>query len=73
MELVGKEELYVPIVDLLASTNPSFEELVALPVFGESRIGILLDCLALLVHSGQVLPSSHPAPSMLRHPSASTA
>lgn len=56
MELVGKEELYVPIVDLLASTNPSFEELVALPVFGESRIGILLDCLALLVHSGQVLP-----------------
>jgi hypothetical protein len=35
---------------------------VALPSFGEDRVGLLLDCLALLVHSGQVLPIIAAAP-----------
>jgi Predicted methyltransferase regulatory domain len=56
MELAGREELYVPLVELLARKNASFDELLALPSFGEGRVAMLLDCLALLVHSGQVLP-----------------
>jgi Predicted methyltransferase regulatory domain/Methyltransferase domain len=56
MELTGRAELYLPIVNLLAQKDTSFDELSALPSFGEGKIGILLDCLALLVHSGQILP-----------------
>src|SRR3981189_2661740 len=32
-----------------------FDELQALPAFGEGQAGRLLDCLALLLYSGQVL------------------
>jgi hypothetical protein len=56
MELTGHEALYTPIADLLAQKNTTFDELLELPSFGEAKIGTLLDCLALLVHSGQVLP-----------------
>jgi predicted O-methyltransferase YrrM len=56
MELTGREDLYIPIVDLLTQKNASFGEMLALESFGEGKIGMLLDCLALLVHSGQVLP-----------------
>jgi hypothetical protein len=62
MELTGREDLYLPIVDLLARNNATFDELLALPSFGEGRVGLLLDCLALLVHSGQVLLIVGPAP-----------
>jgi SAM-dependent methyltransferase len=56
VDLTGREDLYLPIVNLLAQKNPSFDELLALPSFGEGKVGILLDCLVLLVHSGQILP-----------------
>jgi hypothetical protein len=56
MELTGRQDLYVPIMNLLAQKNASFDEMLALPTFGEDKIGLLLDCLTLLVHSGQVLP-----------------
>jgi hypothetical protein len=53
--LTGVPELYAPLLDLLASKNASFDELME--VFPRSgKPGILLDCLGLLVHSGQVLP-----------------
>jgi hypothetical protein len=61
MALTGQNALYTPLADLLARKNASFDELMALPPFGEARIGTLLDCLALLVHSGQVLPVFAPA------------
>jgi SAM-dependent methyltransferase len=55
-ELAGKDDLYAPLADALAMKATSFGELLALPQFGESRFGMLLECLTLLVHSGQVLP-----------------
>jgi SAM-dependent methyltransferase len=55
-ELTAKDELYRPIVDRLAHGNARFDDLLALPAFGEERLGVLVDCLTLLVHSGQVLP-----------------
>jgi len=56
MELTGREELHVPVLDLLAQKNASFDELLALPAFGQDKVNVLLDCLTLLVHSGQTLP-----------------
>jgi SAM-dependent methyltransferase len=61
-ELTGHDDLYAPLVELLAEQNATFDELLGLPAFGEAKIGMLLDCLALLVHSGQVLPVVGPAP-----------
>jgi predicted O-methyltransferase YrrM len=55
-ELTGGDHYYTPVADLLAERRARFDELLALPAFGESSLGLLLDCLALLVHSGQVLP-----------------
>lgn len=55
-QLSGKPELYAPIVDRLAKDVVTFDELLALPAFGMGNVGILLDCLTLLVESGQVLP-----------------
>ena len=48
--------MYLPIVDRLAQGNAAFDDLLSLPVFGEGQRDALLDCLTLLVHSGQVLP-----------------
>ena len=48
-------ELYGPIVDLLAKHNASFDQLAALPPFGQAGSAVLLACLALLVDSGQIL------------------
>lgn len=62
-ELVGNEALYGPIADRLASRITGFEELLRLPPFGEERINMLIECLTLLVHSGQVLPVTAPAVS----------
>lgn len=55
-ELTGKDELYLPIVDRLAQDHARFDDLLALPAFGAEQLDALLDCLILLVHSGQVLP-----------------
>jgi SAM-dependent methyltransferase len=56
MELIGRDDLYGPIVDRLAEKSATLDQLVALPPFGDGKVGILLDCLCLLVHSGQVAP-----------------
>jgi len=55
-ELTGKDELYLPIVERLAEQQARFDDLLALPAFGEGNLTALLECLTLLVHSGQVLP-----------------
>jgi len=56
MELTGREELHLPVLDLLAQKDAGFDELLALPAFAQAKVNVLLDCLTLLVHSGQVLP-----------------
>jgi SAM-dependent methyltransferase len=60
-ELTGKDELYLPIVDRLAQGHAGFDDLLALPAFGQDKLAALLDCLTLLVHSGQVLPLIGPS------------
>jgi hypothetical protein len=55
-EVTGIKEIHEPVVDLLADKLAGFDELLALPPFGAGKIGMLLDCLSLLVSSGQVLP-----------------
>lgn len=54
-ELHGNPVLYAPLVDRLDQSAASFEELVEASGLG-TRIGLLTECLTLLVHSGQVLP-----------------
>jgi SAM-dependent methyltransferase len=51
-----RPEFYDPVYDLLADKPASFDELAALPIYGEGRIALLIDCLCLLVGSGQVYP-----------------
>ncbi len=67
MELTGHDALHGPLADLLAKKNATFDELLALPPFGEGKVGVLLDCLALLVHSGQVVPVFAPADPAAAH------
>ncbi|WP_413989004.1 methyltransferase regulatory domain-containing protein [Labrys okinawensis] len=55
-ELIGKEDFYSPIADMLAERFATFDELLALPSFGEHAVDRLVECLALLIHSGQVVP-----------------
>jgi SAM-dependent methyltransferase len=54
-ELILKPEFHASVIALLAQKIASFDELLALPAFAGS-VDLLLDGLALLVHSGQVLP-----------------
>jgi SAM-dependent methyltransferase len=54
-ELVLKPEFHGAVADVLARRNASFDELLALPVFGDNATALLLDALALLVSSGQAL------------------
>jgi hypothetical protein len=56
MQLNVKPEFYDPVCDRLAQKPASFDELAALSVYGEGKIAFLLDCLCLLVSSGQVAP-----------------
>jgi SAM-dependent methyltransferase len=56
MQIDVSSEFYDPVYDRLAQTPASFDELAALPVYGEDNIARLLDCLCLLVASGQVAP-----------------
>src|SRR5262249_29207603 len=44
------------VADVLARGIASFDGLLALPIF-QGRVDLLLDCLALLIHSGQVVPA----------------
>ncbi|TMJ01412.1 MAG: hypothetical protein E6G97_16140 [Alphaproteobacteria bacterium] len=57
-ELNGNPLLYAPLVDRLDRSAATFAELLAVSELGESRIGLLMECLTLLVHSGQVFPLS---------------
>lgn len=59
-ELIGREDFYAPIVDHLAQGIANFDDLLALSAFGEGAADRLVECLALLVHSGQVLPVTAP-------------
>jgi hypothetical protein len=61
-ELIGREDFYGPIVDRLAGGPTAFDELLALPAFGEAAVDRLVECLAVLIHSGQVLARAAPAP-----------
>jgi SAM-dependent methyltransferase len=54
-ELTLKPEFHGAVMDVLERKNASFDELLALPAFGAGGADMLLDCLALLVHSGHVL------------------
>ncbi len=60
-ELTGRDDLYGPIVERLAQGPASFDTLLALPTFQDGKVGVLLDCLTLLVHSEQVLPLMAPS------------
>jgi SAM-dependent methyltransferase len=57
-EVTGIQEIYQQVADLLADKIVTFDELLALPAFVEEKLGNLLDCLTLLVSSGQVVPIS---------------
>ena len=54
-ELALKPEFHGAVADVLARGSVRFDELLALPVFGSNATALLLDCLALLVYSGQAL------------------
>ena len=54
-ELALKPEFHGVVADRLARGSAGFDELLALPVFGSNGTALLLDCLALLVSSGQAL------------------
>jgi predicted methyltransferase family protein/methyltransferase family protein len=54
-ELNGNPDFYGPIADRLAAGIARFDDLAALPAFA-GRAAMLIECLVLLVHSGQVLP-----------------
>ena len=54
-ELALKPEFHAGVIELLGQKIARFEALLALPAFAGS-VDLLLDCLALLIHTGQVLP-----------------
>jgi SAM-dependent methyltransferase len=57
MKMTGRANLYAPILDALAGRIAEFDEIAAaFPITAENRLAMLLDCLSLLVQSGQVLP-----------------
>jgi hypothetical protein len=54
-ELTLRPELHGAVMDVLERKNAGFDELLALPAFRDGGAALLLDGLALLVHSGHVL------------------
>jgi SAM-dependent methyltransferase len=54
-ELTLKPEFHGAVADVLARGTACFDELLALPAFGGNATALLIDCLALLVSSGQAL------------------
>ncbi|TXM67545.1 methyltransferase domain-containing protein [Methylobacterium sp. WL12] len=66
-EIAGNEGVYGPVADLLSTRISSFAEIATLPaVEGAGGWGTALQTVALLVHSGQVLPISANADSDLK-------
>jgi SAM-dependent methyltransferase len=55
-DITLKPEFHAAVADVLAQGVATFDELLALPAFCQSGADLLVDCLALLIHSGQVLP-----------------
>jgi hypothetical protein len=55
-DITLKPEFHAAVADVLARGIATFDELLALHAFGQSGADLLVDCLALLIHSGQVLP-----------------
>lgn len=55
-DITLKPEFHANVADVLAQGVATFDELLALAPFGPARVDLLIDCLALLIHSGQVLP-----------------
>jgi SAM-dependent methyltransferase len=49
-------QFHAVVADVLAQGMASFDRLLALPAF-QGRADLLVDCLALLIYSGQVVPS----------------
>jgi SAM-dependent methyltransferase len=49
-------QFHAVVADVLAQGNARFDRLLALPVF-QGRADLLVDCLALLIYSGQVVPT----------------
>jgi hypothetical protein len=60
-QLAGKPELYAPLADALAQGPKTFHELLSLPGFGDGQADTLTECMILLVHSGQVMPTMQAA------------
>src|SRR5439155_23638168 len=52
----GIDEIYRQVADLLDARIAGFDELLGLPPFADGKVGSLLDCLTLLISSGQVVP-----------------
>ena len=63
-QLQGRDDLYTPIADLMADRIVAFDEFVALEPFGETKLNILLECLGLLVNSGQAVALMPPEPDL---------
>jgi hypothetical protein len=59
-ELMLKPELHGAVMDVLERKQAGFDELLALPAFRAGGADMLVDCLALLVHSGHVLALAGP-------------
>ena len=55
-EIAVRDDLAHPVADLLADRIAGFDEIAALSAFRELGVGVALQTLALLVHSGQVMP-----------------
>jgi hypothetical protein len=55
-DITLKPEFHAAVADMLAQRIATFDELLSLPAFGHDRGDLLTECLALLIHSGQVLP-----------------
>jgi SAM-dependent methyltransferase len=67
-ELTAKVELHGPILDALAGGPAGFDALLEVFPASGNKVPMLLDCLCLLVSSGQVLPlvvppAADPAPA----------
>jgi SAM-dependent methyltransferase len=54
-QLSGNEQYHKPVLDRLAGGPAAFDELLALPPYGNDGIPALLECLCLLVQSAQVM------------------
>ena len=55
-EVTARSDIYEPIADLLANRIVPFTEVSTLPALAEVGLSGTLQALALLVHTGQVLP-----------------